>query len=107
MQETAIRLSREDLQQPAILEVQTSGRWLQGTVAINGQTVANLSQPRTTIRLNRWLRQGTQRIDISGRYGSIDHSLQIQFRAGGTVTSQQTRGTGSFRQTLRLIVSKR
>ncbi len=101
-QSADIDLNPEDLQVPVRLSVQSARG---GQVLLNGRPIAALNRSYTVIALNRWLRPGSQRLEIVSPRRSGYGAVQVQLSVGPEVlVSQQIQGSQRLRQTLWLHV---
>ncbi|MBD2773138.1 hypothetical protein [Iningainema tapete] len=103
-QHSAVTLSADDLRQPHILRINTSGSQLSGEITVNGRVVKRFTNNQEEINLSPLLSKGEHKVQISARYAPVSSSVSLELSSPDTNVSQQTSGNGIINYTLDLSV---
>ncbi len=101
-QQSSLRAAR--LTQPYTLTVETTGRAINATVKVDGQTIKTLTSQSESVNLSPYLSAGRHTIEISGTYSPSSANVRMLLSGPGTQTSQQVSGGGTLSQTLQISV---
>lgn len=101
-QQSSLQAAR--LNQPYTLTVETTGRALNATIKVDGQTIKTLTNQSEAVDLSPYLSSGQHTIEISGTYSPTSASVQVLLTGPGTQISQQVSGGGTLSQTLQISV---
>lgn len=104
-QETTINLSANDLKSPYWLSIRTpNATKVQGQIKLNGKVIQSLNDQNTQINLSSYLSVGINEITITGNYYPAQASVTVELNGNNNNITQQTSGSGSLNQSLRVEV---
>jgi hypothetical protein len=95
-----ISIDRENLRQPQMLKVETSGARLNGHITINKNRIIKLTEKQKSINISSYLFRGENIIEISGIYSPQNSQITIEFFGTGNQITQQTSGSGILKHML-------
>jgi uncharacterized protein YxeA len=103
-QQSTLSLSAENLNQPHILSINSSGNQLNGEITVNGRAIKRFTNNKVEIDLSPYLSVGEQKVQISARYAPVGSAVNVQVSGPGTNVIQQTNGDGVLNSTINLSV---
>ncbi|MDJ0737470.1 MAG: hypothetical protein QNJ47_25960 [Nostocaceae cyanobacterium] len=104
-QESNINLSADNLREPHILSIKTSGSKIIGTITVNGKLAVQMNNNQIDINLSKYLSVGNNTVIISGSYLPTSSSVTVKFDAPGTNINQQMSGNGVINSQLNIIIN--
>jgi hypothetical protein len=103
-QQSSLNLSANNLSQPHILRINTSGTQLKGEIILNGKVVKRLNSNKVEVNLSPLLSVGEHKVEILGRYVPESSGISIEFSGPSTNVIQQTSGNGILNYVLDVSV---
>lgn len=106
VQETTVFVNSDDLREPYQLTIKasSSGAYLSGYIACNGQIIQRLNNRGTPLNLSPYLRQGHNHLSIVGQYSPTVASINVELIGPSNQVSQSTSGSGKLNQSIFLEV---
>ncbi len=102
---TSITLNADNLQQPCILSINSSGDILTAEIILDGKLIKSLNNTsEADINLSPYLSRGVNTVKIKGNYSPASSLVSIKLMGDGTSASSQTSGSGTIEYTLLIDV---
>jgi hypothetical protein len=96
LQKTAISVKKENLGQPHILKINSSGSKFKGEIVMNNLVIQEIDSNKLEINLSPYLSRGEQILQVRGKYEPPASTVDLELSSPENNTIQQSSGTGKL-----------